>query len=131
MVKQLVQFMFLQTKIKKKICIFDHLNEPKKLVTQEMFCEKYGAKITKRRYWAFPNKCGPYQTIPLISFNMSASLTDYFSAFSKRVFCEVQYKIIEQNDKKFNEFFSNKILLLCKNSGGQKIFKIWGKILDS
>ncbi|RNA23759.1 hypothetical protein BpHYR1_011860 [Brachionus plicatilis] len=27
--------------------------------------------------------------------------------------------------------FSKKILLLCKNSGDQKIFKIWGKILDS
>ncbi|RNA31164.1 hypothetical protein BpHYR1_039522 [Brachionus plicatilis] len=23
-----------------------------------MFCEKWRAKMTKRKYWAFPNKCG-------------------------------------------------------------------------
>ncbi|RNA29152.1 hypothetical protein BpHYR1_043138 [Brachionus plicatilis] len=26
-------------------------------VTQEMFCEKIRVKMTKRRYWACPNKC--------------------------------------------------------------------------
>ncbi|RNA26905.1 hypothetical protein BpHYR1_004883, partial [Brachionus plicatilis] len=44
----------LQTK--ETICIFYQLNRPKRLVTQEMFCEKSGAKMTKRRYWTCPNK---------------------------------------------------------------------------
>ncbi|RNA18510.1 hypothetical protein BpHYR1_017306 [Brachionus plicatilis] len=44
----------LQTKEKN----FRSLGQTKKIrVTQELFCEKCGAKMTKRRYWACPNKC--------------------------------------------------------------------------
>ncbi|RMZ96756.1 hypothetical protein BpHYR1_027136 [Brachionus plicatilis] len=73
MVKQMVQFMFQTINIqiiqtmkilllfllgqKKKSCIFDNLDRPKRLLTQEMFCEKCGAKMIKRRYWACQNKC--------------------------------------------------------------------------